>query len=941
MSTSYGTITITDTTDLGQLSVYLTGSTVRQQIYDGNANATNTYFPNWDTSNSGTALVITPHVYYNGSELLESDTRWRVSWTKVEGEFSGNIPTSTTPEAYVDSNAKAIRRNTNLTPNTNGVTYTATISVFPISGDNTTKITGIATIDFTIANAGINGRQGDAASYMQLIGSSSYFAYDYGSTTGKGITSITLTAKTNISNYRWYCGTHKLTVGDVNNTSSTADYVGASLTIYSASNTPRIETLCTTFTTDDVAVFRIAETNESGVEVSNGFEDYFSIYRAEEARPGDNVYSCYLDNDEETVTEYNGTVDFTNAETTFRLTKNGVNELTANSGWVIAVTSNGVTYNSSKVDNTLPGSTSYNHAQITGMNGNTGWVQFTATKTGVATQTKRFTIVKNPALVSHSLRLDSVISNRSLDSNNVGVYTPNQIVIDAIVRTGGGTSSYRDEGVIQANIHYEGDSADSTTLVTNAANSPLRLTLADKPASDPVKPIDYITVSLMYNSNEVDSQKITISKNGADGSDGTSPWVFGLKNQFDSISTDFGYKISTSPLTIEIPFDAMEGTTVRPIYCGNGSNYPKVSAANFEYNNSNVTSVTPTYYLGSNSTTPVTSGQVDRVKYVITNGNAIKTEGTIAITFSLADGTTVVRNYNYKAQPQALKPITTQLLAVPSNTFSNQTGISIVTPVITSGTENILTSVTKYTWYVYYDGEWKILSNTSTSSAGYICIPGIKTGTGTESNWSDKTNGTSQSTQLKVTGSAVEGFLGFKLVATITFKGVSGDYTEYINFTDINDPLQVELISTLGLQIKNKQGVGVIYARVIRNNEEIDPIVSDDLLAIGTDTPSSSSPNTGIWQGKLGYIKYSTSTPYTIDYYSRATTSATWTKRAGTQATYSWTFRNESNNTIVAGTSGIAPSLNYVIANNVNTQFIYLDGTVVNNKLTANVQVTV
>ena len=46
MAISYGTITITDKTDLGQLSVFLTGSTVNQQVCNINTEP-DTYYPDW------------------------------------------------------------------------------------------------------------------------------------------------------------------------------------------------------------------------------------------------------------------------------------------------------------------------------------------------------------------------------------------------------------------------------------------------------------------------------------------------------------------------------------------------------------------------------------------------------------------------------------------------------------------------------------------------------------------------------------------------------------------------------------------------------------------------------------------------------------------------------------------------------------------------------
>ena len=44
MAISYGTITIVDKTDLGQLSVYLTGSTIRQQTCNINTNPDTLYW---------------------------------------------------------------------------------------------------------------------------------------------------------------------------------------------------------------------------------------------------------------------------------------------------------------------------------------------------------------------------------------------------------------------------------------------------------------------------------------------------------------------------------------------------------------------------------------------------------------------------------------------------------------------------------------------------------------------------------------------------------------------------------------------------------------------------------------------------------------------------------------------------------------------------------
>ena len=66
MAISYGTITIVDNTDLGQLSAYLTTDKYKQQVLDENTSPA-TYYPDW-IENDGW-LTITPHVYHNGVEV--------------------------------------------------------------------------------------------------------------------------------------------------------------------------------------------------------------------------------------------------------------------------------------------------------------------------------------------------------------------------------------------------------------------------------------------------------------------------------------------------------------------------------------------------------------------------------------------------------------------------------------------------------------------------------------------------------------------------------------------------------------------------------------------------------------------------------------------------------------------------------------------------------
>ena len=921
MSISYGTITITDTTDLGQLSVYLTGSTVRQQVYDAGANppATATYYPDWSTN--GNALVITPHVYFNGKSENLNSSKIEVSWSKEENGVTypngtvTSFPTSPTtaecPESVTDSTSgyKKLQRPTNLAINSSGVTYTATVTYYPIDGDRNTKLQGIATLDLTIANngeKGADGQPGTAAKTLQLISSGSHFTYTWDGT-ATGTTSITLSVEksSTVAGIHWYCDGTLITVND-------EPYMGLNLEI-----TPNnIGNYSSGYAANKSAQFQIVETNSSGAEVSGGLVDYFTIYKLQDAQPGSSTYSAYLDNDQETVNEYNGTIDFTNATTIFHLDKGGQNDLIANSGWTISITDSGnITYTTGQSTfNTLPSNNKNEITAVTAMTGDNAWILFTAqnTDTRIANQTKRFTIQKNPTLISHALRLNSVISNRDVNSFT---YTPNSITADAIVRTGGGTDSYRVANAIMATITYEDNTTDT---VSNTANQPCNISLADKVSGSNRSKIKNIVVNLTYNNEVVDTQTIAITSNGTDGQDGDdgeSPWNFILSNQFDAISTDFSYRTSEN-FEIKLPITAAEGATLKTIYI-DGQTYPTITAAS-----PILTSITPKYYLGN---TQVISGAVDNVRYTIPQNTVIGETGAITLTLTYASGKTLTQTYTYKAQPEALKPIRVMLDASPSDTFENQEGTITITPIVLSGTETVTTGLSYPEggpWRLFIDGVWKTVSAAA--------IDGISVDSTTK--------------VISVPGSAVNGYLGLSYTVEVSKGGIVEEHTEYINLKDIDDPLQVALHSTVGEQIVNGQGVGVIYARVIRkgDQEDYDTVVPDDLLAVGTTAPTGAS---GL-AGKTGYcyavLDNNNKPTGEIRYYWRASSSDSWSGPRGTSTnsykyTYTWTFRDSTNNPYNSSDSDTPAALKYAMTH--NQQFVYIDASVVDDKVTAVVKV--
>lgn len=85
VKTSYGSITMVDIGDLGELSVVPMSNQPSMVVYDPD---TNTYLPDWSTSN----LVLTPTIYYAGTQLSSSTQGLSVSWYENSEQAT---PTST------------------------------------------------------------------------------------------------------------------------------------------------------------------------------------------------------------------------------------------------------------------------------------------------------------------------------------------------------------------------------------------------------------------------------------------------------------------------------------------------------------------------------------------------------------------------------------------------------------------------------------------------------------------------------------------------------------------------------------------------------------------------------------------------------------------------------------------------------------------------------
>ena len=178
---------------------------------------------------------------------------------------------------------------------------------------------------------------------------------------------------------------------------------------------------------------------------------------------------------------------------------------------------------------------------------------------------------------------------------------------------------------------------------------------------------------------------------------------------------------------------------------------------------------------------------------------------------------------------------------------------------------------------------------------------------------------------LKVKGTAVNGYASFKI--GVTYKG--HDYEEYVSLIDKTDPLQISVHSTIGTQIKNAQGVGCLYVRVTRDGTEIDPV--PDNITAGIDFPNS--PNNGDYFVKLtkptGTGTFQNNAAYTGSAQLAKYDGSNWVSQTS-KCNYEWTYRNVNNVPLTINDKKPATS----------GQFIYIDGSLIQNKITADVKVT-
>ena len=229
-------------------------------------------------------------------------------------------------------------------------------------------------------------------------------------------------------------------------------------------------------------------------------------------------------------------------------------------------------------------------------------------------------------------------------------------------------------------------------------------------------------------------------------------------------------------------------------------------------------------------------------------------------------------------------PVILQLTTPYGNVIYNNTGSVSIVGRLMDGSEDKTSSVTAWSWAIY-------------NGSGYSTISGETANT------------------LVVNAGDISGCASYRCVAMYN----SNSYTQYESITDKTDPVQVEIMSSLGEQIVNGQGVGVLYAIVTKNGIEVD--------ALKTQVFSTTAP-TNPSVGDYYYLLNPVAKTVTLKKYNGSSWEDAPSSDLPTGA-YSWTYRDKDGN--IVSPTGMATT----------GKVVYIDATFVNKKLTVMVSATI
>lgn len=658
-SISYGSITITDLTDIGEFSVQPMANLPLAVIYDPDQNV---FTPNWGDNN----LEITPSIYYAGKAVALGSTGVTISWERQVGVAAKSA--LTTGETVSATGILSVTQN-KFTAASTMLTYIVTAQYVEPTSNQT--LTAQGQITFSLV------RNASGAKVCQINGDT-VFKYNSNQTL-VSTASITLTshlANVTISGWQY-----------LNSNGTWTKYPGSGTTDYLV-----VSAADDVFVNDKCSIKLV--TNDANTY------DIHTIIKLRDGAAGGSTVSGVLTNDDQMVPfTTNGQSeigDFSAAVSRIIIYEGGT-DVTAQ--WTIqqAATDCTATPSTTTVANDT--------TAVTAMSAETANVTFTCTRSGYASIIKTFSVVKvrsgqdgvSPTI--YSVEADSLALNRSITN----VLTPADITFTAYYQTGINQKQVYTGGRFQIfeNItlaEYDAASTKPAAAYTSQVNEGSHTYSPTTSAST--------VLCILYQgggtTERYDSQMVVITKDGQtgqqgpQGEDGASAVNIVLGNYADVLTCTSANKLSANH-TITIPFSAYEGTTRIPC---------TIVAASSQF-----LGVTPTV-------TQATSSSDGQIQWVLPANKEITTaNGTISLTFTAQTSNgniNFVETYSWSRSTAARDGINAVILQIftpeGTNVFNQDTTSITMRAMLTDGSDNVTTNVT-WQWAKWTNGQYVNVAN--------------------------------------------------------------------------------------------------------------------------------------------------------------------------------------------------------------------------------------
>ena len=513
-TTAYGSITIVDVTDIGELSVYPESNAPLSVVHDPNQN---TYTPNW----ADNPVKLTPIVYYAGKSLTASTAGLTVAWQRKDGI---DTESSLTTGETVTDNVLTISAN-KLADSASGLlTYICTVTY--IEPDAQTTLTAKGQITFTLVE--------NASQVKQCrISGENVFKYDTdGVLVGTEYIALTATINNVLADKWQYKNSTGAWVDYPVTTGHNDTNTNETLKVYATEDVFVNDTATLKFLTKDASVY-----------------DIYTIVKLRDGAAGAGTVVAVLSNDDQWVAcdsngnPLDGALD--QAKSTITILEGGKD---VTSSWTITCTPTGATGSYTAATYT------YAVASISQTSAN---IQFECKRDGYTTIYKNFSLTKLVAAKDgtsptvYSISPSVLATNRSIDN----AYSPATVTFTAYSKTG---ANDRVEYAGRFKIYLNDNTEATYTSLANESSYTYTF------SGGSLTSVRCVLYAAGGGGNPLDSQTVVVTNDGATGADGEkgdkgdSAINIVLGNQADIIPCDNEGKVK-SAMEITIPFTGYKG----------------------------------------------------------------------------------------------------------------------------------------------------------------------------------------------------------------------------------------------------------------------------------------------------------------------------------------------------------------------------------------------